>query len=76
MDEERDASERRREPGEKMRVGRWRRKTHAASVTKMDARFASRVAFATEVSWIDLCQKARSPAKASAAARSRAHLPE
>src|ERR1051325_7030146 len=54
-------------PARKVRVGRWRRKIHAARVTKIDARFASRVAFATDVSWTDLCQKARSPAKASAA---------
>ena len=53
--EQRDAGERggraRRETGA---LGRWRRKIQAASVTKIDARLASRVEFATEVSWIEL----------------------
>jgi len=33
-------------------------------VTKIEARLASSVALATDVAWIDQCQKARSPAKA------------
>jgi hypothetical protein len=69
--EQRHADERRASPARKVGVGRWRRKIHAARVTKIDARLASKVAFATDVSWTDLCQKARSPANASAAARSR-----
>src|SRR4029078_10087389 len=51
--------------------GRWRQRTHAASVTKIEARLASSVELATEVNWIDQCQKARSPAKATPAASSR-----
>src|SRR5215210_32958 len=57
-------------PVMKVRVGRSRQKIHTASVTKIDARLASKVEFATEVYWIDQCQKARSPAKAKPAARS------
>ena len=76
MDEQGDADQRRARPARNMRVGFCRRNIHAASVTKIDARLASRVAFATEVSWIDVCQKARSPANASAAARSSGDLPK
>src|SRR5436190_9665317 len=51
-------------------LGRWRQNSHAASVTKSEARFASSVELATEVKRIDQCQKPRSPAKAKPAASS------
>ena len=50
--------------------GRCFHSSHAASVTKIEARFASRVEFATEVSLIEVCQTARSPANAIPAASS------
>src|SRR5207344_3070827 len=56
-------------PARKMPAGFSRRKIHAARVTKIEARLARRVEFATEVSWIEVCQKARSPAKARPAAK-------
>ena len=37
----------------------------APGVAQIEARLASSVEFATDVNWIDQCQKARSPAKAS-----------
>jgi hypothetical protein len=37
--------------------------SHAASATNIGARFASNVELATEVSMIDQCHTARSPAK-------------
>src|SRR5690349_13181063 len=63
-------------PARKTPLGFWRRKIQAARVTKIEARLASRVEFATEVSLIELCQKARSPAKARPAASRRQVLPE
>src|SRR5262245_46746204 len=56
-------------PARNIGVGRCRRKSHATRVTKIDARLASRVELATEVCWIEACQKPRSPAKAMPAAR-------
>src|SRR3954468_10407558 len=58
-------------PARKTPVGFWRRNIQAASVTKIEARLASSVEFATEVSLIEVCQKARSPAKATPAAKRR-----
>src|SRR5262245_24988907 len=56
-------------PARKTPVGRWRRNSHTARVTKSEARLASSVEFATDVSLMDACQKARSPAKAKPAAK-------
>src|SRR5258706_8993606 len=50
-------------PARNRPLGRCFQSTQAASVTNMEARLASSVELATEVNWIDQCQKARSPAK-------------
>ena len=50
-------------PATKSARGLSRQSIHAASVTKIGARFASSVALAMLVSMIDQCQTARSPAK-------------
>src|SRR3954468_21279287 len=63
-------------PARNSPLGRCRRNSHAASVTKIEARFASKVELATEVSLIEVCQKARSPANAKAAAARSGHLLE
>src|SRR5262245_22834372 len=63
-------------PARNTPVGRSRRNSQTARVTKIEARLASRVEFATEVSLIDACQKARSPAKAKPAANRSDHFAE
>jgi hypothetical protein len=67
--------EKRRHTGWKRRLTEEKAAGRLARVTKIDPRLASSVEFATEVSWIELCQKARSPANAKPAARSSGHLP-
>src|SRR5437660_867290 len=46
-------------PARKSRVTAWRQKSQPASVTKIGARFASSVEFATDVKMIDQCHTPR-----------------
>ena len=57
-------------PARNNAAGFLRQIIHAASVTNIGARFASSTAFATEVSTIDQCHTAKSPAKKNPAANS------
>ena len=53
-------------PARNTRLGLWRNRIHAASVTKIAARLASSVELATDVSLTEKCQKTRSPVNAMA----------